>query len=211
MRKKIISEKISDIDVIIFDLDLTLYYNIEFADENARLCFQYIADSIGQTFEFVESKYKEIGSINLTLTYYNLTMDDCFTYANPKLDPYQYISTNKVLRKYLLGLKETGYKLAVATNNSIYMVPKVLDAIGIMDCFDYVTCAQSAGKGKPHPKMFNEILNYFGVLPAKVLSVGDNQRKDLDCATSVGITKGILVKGPTDLMNKLNSYLKNKD
>lgn len=76
-------------------------------------------------------------------------------------------------RGLLRRLKAKGYKLAVASNRPSKFSHILLKHLEIKGFFDYVLCADQAGRAKPHPEMLNRIVKRFTFKKSQVLYVGD--------------------------------------
>lgn len=76
------------------------------------------------------------------------------------------------VREALLGFREQGYRLAVATGKARRGLDRVLKAHGWEDFFD-ITRAADETRGKPHPLMLEQIMSHCAVGPARSLMVGD--------------------------------------
>ncbi|MDW5443680.1 HAD-IA family hydrolase [Polaromonas sp. SM01] len=93
----------------------------------------------------------------------------------------------------LAALKGRGHKLAVATGKSRLGLDEALQAVELKGCFDGSRTADET-VGKPHPRMLHELMNEFGVTPARTLMIGDTTH-DLQMALnaacpSVGVSYG---------------------
>ena len=76
------------------------------------------------------------------------------------------------VRVALLGFREQGYRLAVATGKARRGLDRVLKAHGWEDFFD-ITRAADETRGKPHPLMLEQIMSHCEVGPERSLMVGD--------------------------------------
>lgn len=76
------------------------------------------------------------------------------------------------VREALLGFREQGYRLAVATGKARRGLDRVLKAHGWEDFFD-ITRAADETRGKPHPLMLEQIMSHCEVGPECSLMVGD--------------------------------------
>lgn len=76
------------------------------------------------------------------------------------------------VREALLGFREQGYRLAVATGKARRGLDRVLKAHGWEDFFD-ITRAADETRGKPHPLMLEQIMSHCEVGPGRSLMVGD--------------------------------------
>lgn len=77
------------------------------------------------------------------------------------------------VRALLAGLKEGGYKLAIASNRPTEFSLILLHSLRIKEYFDYVLCADKLKYAKPHPQILNKILKRFRLSSSQALYVGD--------------------------------------
>lgn len=84
----------------------------------------------------------------------------------------------------LAALKARGHKLAVATGKSRHGLDEALQAVELKGRFDASRTADETA-GKPHPRMLHELMDQFGVTPARTLMIGDTTH-DLQMAVNAG-------------------------
>jgi len=84
----------------------------------------------------------------------------------------------------LAALKARGHKLAVATGKSRHGLDESLQAVELKGRFDASRTADETA-GKPHPRMLHELMDQFGVTPARTLMIGDTTH-DLQMAVNAG-------------------------
>jgi len=81
--------------------------------------------------------------------------------------------------------------IAVASGGNRRLVEKTLMAIGALDWFETVVCAEDYARGKPEPDSFLEAARRLGVAPEKCLVFEDTET-GIQAATAAG-TKYVLV------------------
>lgn len=74
----------------------------------------------------------------------------------------------------LAGLRQSGYKLAVATGKSRRGLDRVLKSHDLTNFFDVTRCADES-LSKPHPRMLEEILNHLETPASRAVMVGDSE------------------------------------
>ena len=74
---------------------------------------------------------------------------------------------------WLRGLKEDGWRQAVATSAPLANVDATLEPLGLRDYFDAVVSADEVGRGKPDPLVFLTAAERIGVAPARCVVVED--------------------------------------
>ena len=98
------------------------------------------------------------------------------------------------LSGFLGGLKDRGYRLGVATNDSEAAARQQLDTAGILAAFDFVAGADSGHGAKPGPGMLLAFARDGGLEPGEVAVVGDSLH-DMAMAGPAGLRIGVLT-GP---------------
>ena len=77
----------------------------------------------------------------------------------------------------LEALRDAGLRLAVVSNFDARL-PRVLADTGLAGLFDCVVYSEEVGVEKPHPAIFEELLERLQLPAARVLHVGDSRRDD---------------------------------
>ena len=103
-------------------------------------------------------------------------------YASPEREP---TSLFDGAMDTLLGLRERGIELAIATGKSRRGLDRVLGSLGLADFFEATRCADET-RSKPHPQMLHEIMAVRSKTPDEVLMVGDSEY-DLAMAVQAGV------------------------
>lgn len=104
------------------------------------------------------------------------------------LEPYPHVIPT------LLSLKGRGYKLAVVSDAPRMRAWLRLASMKLTEFFDVVvTLDDSGGKLKPDPAPYRLAMKQLGVGPSEVIFVGDNPKRDILGAHSLGI-KTVLAK-----------------
>ena len=86
----------------------------------------------------------------------------------------------------LPALRAAGLRLGVVSNFDARL-PRLLADCGLADSFDAVVYSEEVGVEKPHPAIFEELLERLGLPAASVLHVGDSRRDDVEGARAVGM------------------------
>jgi len=76
-------------------------------------------------------------------------------------------------------LKNSGYRLAIATNAYRVSALESLTYLGIIDIFDSVVCCDDVPQGKPAPDMLFKIVDDLDVSVEKSLFIGDGPRDEV--------------------------------
>ncbi|SLN17981.1 HAD family hydrolase [Ruegeria meonggei] len=91
------------------------------------------------------------------------------------------------LLPFLEGLRQAGFKLGVATNDSEAPALQHLESVGIRGHFDFVAGYDSGHGHKPGPGQLLAFSAHVGVEPARVAMVGDSLH-DLQAGRAAGMT-----------------------
>lgn len=83
------------------------------------------------------------------------------------------IERKPTLPEALKGLKEKGYKLAVATATTEERAFPYLREIEALDYFDQVICANMVKRGKPYPDIYEYACSQIGEKPENCVAVED--------------------------------------
>jgi phosphoglycolate phosphatase len=176
-------------DLLIFDWDGTLFDSIGWIVE----CLQGAAQASGVP---VPSEYLARSVIGLSIQH---AMEALCPGAAPGVaerlvEHYrrQYMSRPTTpaglfegVPELLTGLRERGYRLAVATGKARSGLDHALRGTGTADWFHITRCADETAS-KPHPKMLFEIMEALDTPPERALMIGDSLH-DLRMAESAGI------------------------
>jgi len=92
-------------------------------------------------------------------------------------------------------LRGAGYLIGSLTNGNADV-----HRAGIGHLFDFSVSAESAGRAKPHPRMFQEACRLAGIDPSELAHVGDEPATDLEGAR-VAEVAGIWMNRPGDSDN----------
>ena len=131
-----------------------------------------------------------------------LGLKDALSYAVPELPPEDYgklseryrhhylardpdIELFPGMREMLVGLKQRGYLLAVATGKSRVGLDRVLAATQLQPYFDSSRCADET-HSKPHPAMLQELMQELLIDAQSTLMIGDTVH-DMQMALSAGV------------------------
>ncbi|MBE3001609.1 HAD family hydrolase [Nocardiopsis sp. HNM0947] len=87
----------------------------------------------------------------------------------------------------LQALGSAGFRLAVVTNGPEQMQHPKLQSMELAGYFHTVVCADTAGAGKPEPRIFEAAAQRLGVDPADCWHVGDQIQADAVGAVASGM------------------------
>jgi phosphoglycolate phosphatase len=181
------SSRVRLFDLIAFDWDGTLF------DSTAIItrCIQLAVADVGGTVPSDKDASYVIG----------LGLMQALAHAAPDVPPERYaelgrrykyhytqhqhdISLFRGVLPLLHALRERRHLLAVATGKSRVGLNEALQAVELRGLFDATRTADETA-GKPHPRMLHELMAELGVVPERVLMVGDTTH-DLQLAMNAG-------------------------
>lgn len=169
--------------VICFDLDDTLYKEIDFL----KSAYREVADTAGHPEAFVlmlDWYYaKENAFAKLIETYRpSLSIADCLNiYRNHFPD----ISLDTGVKDYLEELKAADAKMGLISDGRSLTQRNKIKALGLEDFFDIEVISEKFGSEKPNPRNYKVVMDRFP--EQKIfLYVGDNPKKDFVAPNHLG-------------------------
>ena len=193
---------LSQYDVIVFDLDDTLYNEIEYVKSG----YQYLSDHIkrlyGKSTETLFFDCLDVGNsdtIGEVLKQYDLPA--CI--KNDLIYLYRYhtpsINLNNGVKSLLDYLFENNKPLYIVTDGRSITQRQKIEALEINDYFQDVFISQEIGVKKPDTTSFNLIGSHYPA--SKIVYIGDNPAKDFIAPRKLGWkTIGVL-----NLNNRIHS------
>ena len=196
------------IDTIIFDLDGTL------VDSQPAVLEATIQAQANFGVHVIGTEVREqFGGGARKLLRYFLDRDLSADSADQAIDPatrlrndLQLEFTDRLVllpqaRQLLDLLKDTGYRLALATMSARNVVEKISNYHGIKDYFDAVITADDVIHVKPDPEILTKTIDLLGGQVNRTLYIGDSGY-DLEAAVRLGmpfllVDSGIYVQGET--------------
>lgn len=95
-------------------------------------------------------------------------------------------------------LRDSGFKLGVATNGNGLTAKEILSAVGVADLFDVFTGSNDVSEGKPNPDMLILACERTNIDPAKAVYVGD-EITDMKAGRNAGFAAVIAVEVDSDM------------
>ncbi len=117
----------------------------------------------------------------------------------------------KGVLKTLKELKKQNYKIVIISDLTTHIQLRKLRHLKINKYVDFLITSEEAGREKPHPSMFLLGLNKIKCLPESAIMVGDNAKKDIEGANSIGITSVLIGKkidAKEESLRKPDYYIK---
>lgn len=185
------------IKAVVFDLDDTLYPEIDYVKSG----FRVVALEIEKIYGF-KNAYAELIQLfeqdknnvfNRFLENYDLPEDD--NSVDSLLNVYRchkpVIELRDDVKNVLIELRVRGYKLGIITDGRVEGQRTKLAALGVEKLVDKIIVTDELGGieyRKPSPKAFEIICKEFGILPEEMMYVGDNPQKDFAIKKYLPIT-----------------------
>jgi putative hydrolase of the HAD superfamily len=94
----------------------------------------------------------------------------------------------------LTKLKKTGLKLGLITDGYKSDLEQMLPKAGLQKFFDVCVCADTIGKCKPNPHVFEYALSQLKIKPSEAVFVGDRLDTDYIGAQKAGITPILILR-----------------
>ncbi len=95
------------------------------------------------------------------------------------------------LAKQAVEIAKTKADKVILATNAIFPMAGHRTRLGWLglkeEDFDYVTCYEDEYFCKPNPKYFEAIMNKMGLEPQDCLMIGNDEREDMLCASTVGL------------------------
>lgn len=104
----------------------------------------------------------------------------------------------------LQTLRQQGYKLGLITNamQPMWMRDVELETYGLLPYLDARVTSGDTGYMKPHPAIYERVLNMLAIQPAQAVFVGDRPENDIAGANTAGLTSVLI--SPPHLNYELN-------
>jgi len=186
-------------DVLIFDLDNTLYPAEKqlFSLIDVRIN-RYMTEIVGIPLPEVDAlrrEYWRLYGVTLQglIRHHGIDPEDYLLYVHD-VDVASLLAPDQALRKVLASLPQ---RKAVFTNGSLCHADRVLAALGIEDMFERVYDIRIAAyQPKPYPEPYHAVLAELGTLPERCVMIEDS-RDNLHTAKKLGMGTILVGDGHT--------------
>lgn len=192
-----IPEWVSTIKFLCFDLDGTLFRNVEEA-------WNAIQQQIYKTVErqrnlsmpeaeiYVRKRYEALGSSTKILNELGIDGEEFFVKAFKKIDLNKLVSKDLKIVSLISDLKKK-YKVGMISNTHLSIARKKLEALGLsLKVFNPMITTYELNAYKPDPAPFLKALEMAGASPEESVYIGDSVENDIMGAKGVGM-RAILV------------------
>ena len=109
------------------------------------------------------------------------------------------------VKSFLEDLKRKNYKIGLATNSPLVIIPTVLGRLQITHLFDVVSSAESEEKGKPHPAVYLSTAKKLKVAPKDCLVIEDSY-SGMMAAKNAGMEVAAFTNGNQELLFEIADY-----
>ena len=186
-----------DIQVVIFDVDDTLYPEREFVRSGYRAVATFLRNKLHRNDPFEDWLWERFlhgqtrGAFNALNEQFGLKFDapalsrlvEIYRFHIPKLTPFEDIPP-------LLAVLKDSCRLGILTDGPAQMQMNKLKALGLLTFFDdqLVILTDSLGSecSKPNPTGFEQIAAHAAVPHSACAYIGDNPAKDFVAPNALG-------------------------
>lgn len=197
---------LNGIKVLIFDLDDTLYDEIDYV-KSGFLCVAQVLQNVDNVSERLYELFKQgERPIDKLLEEEGIVSEEIKTKC---LKSYRTqvpnIALSDDVRDLLDLLKKSGYRLGVITDGRVEGQKAKIKALGLDHFIEKIIITDELGGieyRKPNPKAFEMMRDFFDVKFEEMCYIGDNISKDFVAPDMLGM-KSILYKNPNGLYFKV--------
>ncbi len=186
---------LKNIQVLIWDVDGTLYRNDNLANEIYNSFIQIVAHHLEIDFNtakkiFQKQKYSRKTWGQKTEKITGLKEKDVLYVIEKQVDKSDFLEKDNKLIALFKDKKIQKFKHYILTNSSRHQTDKVLTALGLIPevlNFEEKFTLESFKQIKPHRSCFEKILSHSGLAPGSHLMIGDELVVDIIPAKKMGI------------------------
>ena len=109
------------------------------------------------------------------------------------------------VKDFLEDLRSQNFKIGLATNSPLIIIPTVLGRLQITHLFDTISSAEMEEKGKPHPAVYLTTAKKLNVAPEKCLVIEDSYSGML-AAKHAGMEVAAFTNGDKELAFEIADY-----
>ena len=182
---------------VLFDLDNTLYSEIEFVKSGFRAVARYLSSKYNFSADFLSRRMLDIlwrngrGKVFDSLIYDSgLCMEEdvkllVYLYRSHRPDIYLYDDALPTLEH----LRHLGMRLGLVTDGMASVQRNKIAALSLESLFDIIICTDELGREcwKPSTVPYKIALDLLQVSPSEAVYVGDDPAKDFLGPNSIGI------------------------
>lgn len=195
-------------DAILFDLDNTLYPEIEFVKSGFKCISTYLASKYGFNEKFIFERLLDIFEKKGRGKIFNDLLLELDIYSEEELNVliYLYRSHNPDIKLYndvfpvLNTLKQMELALGIITDGRASVQQNKINALNLGDFFDVIVYTDKLGSEnwKPSTVPYKIALNLLDVSSSKSIYVGDDPYKDFLGPKNLGMETVRIDRGFTE-------------
>ncbi|WP_308991968.1 HAD family hydrolase [Mariniflexile litorale] len=176
--------------VVVFDLDDTLYHEIDFLKSAYKEIAQYLASTCNSLYPLIYSDMvclydKGLNVFEGILEMHRIKDVEIKGLLNIYRQHKPDISLSNSIQKLLENLKRDVFKMGLITDGRSIQQRNKISALGLSSYFDAVIISEEFGSEKPHINNFKYFVDAYGT-SKQYIYVGDNTRKDFIAPNKLG-------------------------
>ncbi|MHC4437773.1 MAG: HAD family hydrolase [Planctomycetota bacterium] len=203
------------ITTVVFDLDDTLYDEIEYCESGFRAAAEFLAErpETPSAKCIFNAFWKQFTGSNRKNTF-NAALDDLeISYDDKLIDELVNVYRNHIPTIKLpqdsqdvLSKLRAKYTLALITDGFLPAQQLKIKSLGIEKFFKCIVYTEQLGREfwKPSPAGFEKIIKTLNVKPENMVYIGDNEKKDFIAPNKLGFFTVQLIR-PARLHTKVSS------
>jgi phosphoglycolate phosphatase/putative hydrolase of the HAD superfamily len=211
----------AEIRALIFDMDLTLYTDHEYAQYQIDSLVRRLGEIKNRSFDEMKSAVDETSrtrtlsnngkkpNFSSILNSYGVSTEEIVLWRNEILEPEHFIKEDLRLKETLEKLSGN-YFLGLVTNNPVLVALKTITALGVAEYFPIIVGLDTCMISKPDEKPFLKFLELSKTASETCVSIGDRFDVDLDIPLKMGMG-AILVDGVEDVYELPGIFLKGEN
>jgi FMN phosphatase YigB (HAD superfamily) len=195
--------------VLVFDIDLTLYDNRDYANAQTKLIIERLAAHLGLSAPEAEREVRRVreafarANLGRKLSTGNvfrclgITIATSAMWREALFHPEAYLAPDGELQAMLRDLSRS-FHIAAVTNNPTSIGERTLITLGIREYFTPVIGLDIAGESKPTIVPFKMVAEQHDVAFEEMVSIGDRMDVDVELPVRNGMG-GILIERLADV------------
>lgn len=187
----------SRVQVIIWDVDGTLYHTQDLGNHVEESAYSAIMGVLGVDHEEAIRKFNAVHRVQTESAteavsiICGVSVGDAAKLTDKYLDRMQFVSRDEKLIALFDALK--GYDHYILGNGSIRLIEEALVVLGLdRSIFKEIVTSEIVGRNKPNPAGYTYIMNKTGKDASAHLMVGDRELVDLSMAKELGMKTALV-------------------
>ncbi|HEY6838249.1 MAG TPA: HAD family hydrolase [Geobacteraceae bacterium] len=203
------------ITTLVFDLDGTLYVNMELGREINRVACLYLAETAGMTVDDATSLLRETkarltadrgidATLSLACTELGCDIVELHRRFAAEVEPERFLVRDERVVE-LAGALAERFQLYVYTNNNRPLASRILEILGLAGFFSEVFTIEYSWRPKPDRETLRRLLDAIGATPSESLFIGD--RYDIDLRFPAALGCGVFRVGSVEELLQLGKLV----